>query len=129
MADTFASALIALSASANHFGDIAFSPHNQKMEIAMRRTTMLAVACFGAFVTLGTANAAPISAAGALNGEASRAAIGTAIPDATVQDVRWHGRWHRPHHRHWGWHPHRHWGWRHRWHHHRYAWYPRRHVW
>jgi hypothetical protein len=107
--------------ASNYFRALAFDlPERENEEIAMGKTRILAVVCFGAFLMTGAAGAAPISTGGALNSDASRAAIGTSLPDATVQDVRWNGRWHR---RHWGWHPYRHYGWRNRWHRH-YAWRP-----
>ncbi|MGZ3410778.1 MAG: twin-arginine translocation (Tat) [Xanthobacteraceae bacterium] len=90
----------------------------------MRRGSgIFAAACFGAFLLVGAANAAPISAAGALNSLASKAAIDQALPEQSVQDVRWRGY----HRRHWGWNRGRHYGWQHhRWH--RYGWYPHRRL-
>lgn len=75
----------------------------------MHKPYMLTAAVFGGILFAGAANAGPLSATGALNSTASRAAIDQALPDAGVQDVHW---W-RHERRHWSWYRGHHYGWRH----------------
>jgi len=86
----------------------------------MRQTSaavwIAAAMCFGMLVGA-PSQASPLSTAGALGGDATRATLNDTAAGTDVTPVRYHGRRYS---RHYGWYRGRHYGWRHR-----YGWRPR----
>src|SRR4051794_36336961 len=85
----------------------------------MRKISIAAAVCFGPLAFAAPSQSAPLSAAGSLGSEASRAAMNQVTTDEVATPVRYHGRvYSRPHY---GWNRGHHYGWRNRYVHPRYS--------
>jgi hypothetical protein len=83
----------------------------------MRKLSIAALMCCGALAFASPSKAGPLSAAGSLGSEASRASMNNVTADEAVTQVRYHGNRGV---RHYGWNRGHHYGWRHRYVHPRY---------